>query len=832
VLVEVSPQTATAVPGQPVVLAVRITNTEEIISAYEVKVLGVDERWVTLSEPKLSLFPDTSGALIVTITLPEGIPSGTRKIGIEVRQLTAPTSTVLKDVELRVPEERGVQIALEPVTVNGGKRASVGVLLHNTGNTPMPIKLAATDEEEKIDFEFEPAEYEIEPGERRTVTAKLRARRRFAGSPKIRPYTIRYDGPDAGVETFGTFVQRPLLTRGMLSLLGLLLAATVFAAVIAGTLSHVVNQSVSDRNLLTQLVNANENAANGANGGGGADVSGSVTLLTKSQGSNTGVVATVSVYSANNTSVVVASTASQSNGSYNIPGLAPGSYKFRYAAAGFVEIWYPDSLTADNATPVNVHLGQNPNIDVRLGGLPATIEGTVVGDDVAGATVTLQVPPANADATDAAAVGVSSVSGDVVPTGSVVTTTAVDATGTFTLAQVPSPATYEVLVTKQGYAPAVQKVDLDGGEDRKGVLLRLVPGDGEIDGKITSTAGPVKGATITATDGTTTLSAISLTQDDPGAFALRSLATPSSYTLTVTAGGFADETVTLSLTKAQHLTGVNITMQPGAGSISGTVTATVPGNTGPAGGVTVTVSNGTLSLKTVTLSSGAVGSFHIGGVPLPGSYTVTFTRPDLATEALTVAVSAQQLDVPASVVMHSATGIVEGVVRDTKNALLGNVIVTLTEGSTTYSVETSTVPSVGLYEIDNVPPGSYTLSFSRFGSNLVSRIVLVSAGVTSSQDGVLPLPTVLQGTITANGHTLAGAVIRVYLSSDYPGTLVKTTTTGSDGTYKIEGLAAPQTYIVEFLYPAGSTVQKTRQVTLEPTGPGRVVTVDETLSTG
>src|SRR3954470_5776697 len=101
--IEVIPRRASIVPGQPVVLTVEVFNTSNIISGYRVRVLGVDSQWVSMDGADLSLFPETRGMTVVSITLPAGIPAGVRRLTVEIRELTPPARTQVVDVDLVVP---------------------------------------------------------------------------------------------------------------------------------------------------------------------------------------------------------------------------------------------------------------------------------------------------------------------------------------------------------------------------------------------------------------------------------------------------------------------------------------------------------------------------------------------------------------------------------------------------------------------------------------------------------------------------------------------------------------------------------------------------------
>src|SRR5205814_434384 len=110
--------------------------------------------------------------------------------------------------------------------------------------------------------------------------------------------------------------------------LGLLVAVSVFAAVITTSLSRVVDKSTADRDLVLQVVQGSQNA--GGNGAG--SINGTVTLLT----SGSGVASvTVEAFDAGNTAQAIASTATDKSGTYHVPALGAGTYKLRFRGAGF-----------------------------------------------------------------------------------------------------------------------------------------------------------------------------------------------------------------------------------------------------------------------------------------------------------------------------------------------------------------------------------------------------------------------------------------------------------------------------------------------------------------
>src|SRR5690606_16869989 len=113
-------------------------------------------------------------------------------------------------------------------------------------------------------------------------------------------------------------------------------------------------------------------------------IAGTVTVLT-SGAPVSGV--TAEIFAADSTEAPLASTATLDDGEFRFGGLAEGSYKLRFRGTGFAEVWYPNALDPDRATEVEVAAGQTTGgVAVRLGGIPGSIAGRVLGEDPGGAT--------------------------------------------------------------------------------------------------------------------------------------------------------------------------------------------------------------------------------------------------------------------------------------------------------------------------------------------------------------------------------------------------------------------------------------------------------------
>ena len=809
---------------------VTVHNTGTLIGGYHLRVLGADPSWVTLETENLSLFPDASETVRAVVRIPPGVAAGERRMAVQVRELTPPQAISIAEIELMVPAAESLRVSLAPMTVMGGKSGTFGVVLENTGNTPITAELAGTDAEDVMRFDFEPPVLSLAPGDQAIADLKATGPRRWFGQPVVRTFGLLVrppavpdpqppvaeppvaepavaEPPPEPLAT-GTLVQKARLSRGLLSLLSLLFAATVFATVITIALSALVGQSAADRNLAIQVAAARNSDALA----GSSALGGSVLLLTSGQ-----PVAGVSVelFDAASTTTPVANTATGDDGKWAIDNLPAGSYKFRVRGAGFAEIWYQNALTAADAKEITLNVGQQlTDLQITLGGLPASVAGQVIGSDVAGAILTVQVPVDFLPAAPAAVTDQEAAVTGVAPPGAVLRTVPIGSDGLFEITDIASPGVYDLVVSKTGFATESQRVDLTGGESRTGIQLRLRTGDGVISGSVTGPDGPLGGAVVTATTGTTTVETVSLTDGDVGAFILRGLVTPATYSVTVSSAGFSPQTTSVSLADGQQLTGVQLALARSSGSLFGTVT-TLPGNA-PAPGVTVTVTAGTATVQTVTQSTGTVGAWTIAGLAIPSSYTVTFSRPDLESQTVAVTLDAAgNLSNGSSgsgvgaggitVAMTSAFASISGIVsqRDPTNGSttpVGEAAVTLTSGADTYSVISASEPagSVGAYQVGGVVPGTYTLSVSRRGTTPTSVIVTVVAGQTLAYNPVLIPPASITGKVTDQaGNLLPSLEVALYRASEYPVQSVQSTNTDASGIYTFADVDAPQAYVLE-----------------------------------
>lgn len=741
--------------GEPVTVDVEVTNVTEVIRAYRVDVLGLDPRWASAESVDLELFPGERRSTTLSFDLPEQYPAGRRRIGIEITEPgESDGSVVVVDIDLLVEPRDGLAFGVEPASMTVGPEGTFVVTPVNSGNTTLDLDLSASDPERKVQVTFDPPRPRLLPGERGVVRATARGPRPWFGMPLVRVVEFRVKGGVAEAFTAAAFIQTPRLSRRAVTLAGLVVVATLFAFVIFLSFSSVADLSAQQEALLKQSLGEDQPVGVRIEP---SSIEGRVVSTTG--GGIDGV--SVQLYTTANPVVPAKSTVTDVQGTYRFGSLPPDTYFVRYEVAGFGESWFRKGTSIADATPIELVAGQEfVDVDAALGGQPGSIAGRIVGEEVEGALVVAQVP------------GSSFEGSDLAPVASRLASAEVDATGEYLLEGLPTPAGYEIVVSKVGFAPQVRTIALEPGEDRTDLEILLRRGGGVVAGTVVDSSGvAIPGATVVVSDGQTEVSTRTLSEvGSLGFFDVRELPTPGTYSLNVSAPGFFPISQTILLAQDQQLLDRRVALTASAGSVTGRVLSS---SGVPLGGVDVTVLGPGLSLTTQTLSvpiawdpavDGApakrvnedgdriiddngypltAGTFRVDGLPLPGAYTVSYTAPGVVTQAVSVELTpgAGASRTLSTVSLDPRTGTIQGRVVTSEATLcqarspaetapcpissIDGVEVTLRSSTLTRTVRPSDLPAArrGAFRFDAVPPGAYTLTVTRPGSPTQTLLV-------------------------------------------------------------------------------------------------------------
>ena len=130
-----------------------------------------------------------------------------------------------------------------------------------------------------------------------------------------------------------------------------------------------------------------------------------------------------------------------------------------------------------------------------------------------------------------------------------------------------------------------------------------------------------------------------MTTTADGAFAFGCISSPGFYLLSLARKGFGTQRYIVNAATLADADPLEVALIPGDGTLFGAVT----GPDGPVGAATVSITDGTVSLSTSTVSpggQGTAGSWTVDGLSTPGNYLVTVSAPGLGT-------SSQLVELPA-----------------------------------------------------------------------------------------------------------------------------------------------------------------------------------------
>ena len=389
----------------------------------------------------------------------------------------------------------------------------------------------------------------------------------------------------------------------------------------------------------------------------------------------------------------------------------------------------------------------------------------------------------------------------------------VSADGSFVFEKVPSPAQYQLVIEKPGFATEVRDLVVsaraDGGRHR-GAAARRRRGDQWTDPvpRWRARRGDDRGHRWHHhhLDG----------QPDRRRCRLLRRSRPADaghlHGHLHARRDFTSESRTIVLAAAQQVGDTVITLAPATGSITGTGGLT---GLGPSGGITVTITGGDVSIKTLTASTGDnLGQFIVESLPVPATYTITFSRPGYVSQTRLedldpLAGTGNLTAIDATLVPATAT--IRGVVRQVDGTPVPLATISLTDGANTLRLLSAHDP-VGQFEFANVAPGTYTLTASLPGTSPAVVLVNVTPAEVEDVDIRLEVRASLLGQVQVLDPTTqqfvpySGATVRLFLAGNFPGApsqSVGSTTTDAQGRYVFTNLEAPENYVVA-VYPSAT----------------------------
>lgn len=260
-------------PGSEATLEVMVRNTGDIVDQFTISVVGDAAWWAAASPPSVSLFPGAEEVVRVTFRPPRSskVPAGDVVFGVKVASKEDPDGSVVEESTIEVGEFTDVGADVIPSASQGRKRGRHRVAVDNRGNARAPVSLMGIDENEFLRFNFDPPDFDAEPGTASFAKLRVKAAKGFwLGSMRTHPFQVYVTSE--GMEPLAvtaTFLQKPRIPRWLprailalilLGILGLLAWLFLLKPTIESSARDAAAEEIADEIAAQDEKNASQQA--------------------------------------------------------------------------------------------------------------------------------------------------------------------------------------------------------------------------------------------------------------------------------------------------------------------------------------------------------------------------------------------------------------------------------------------------------------------------------------------------------------------------------------------------------------------------------------------
>ncbi|MEO6122127.1 MAG: carboxypeptidase-like regulatory domain-containing protein [Ilumatobacteraceae bacterium] len=743
-------------PGHTALCRVRVRNDSVGPSAYTLRVVGlydVDVEYPLGNEP---LPAGAEARFDVSLEVPAEFAAGRHSLAVEITSDRRGERPVLAGMTVDVSSIQKVAMRVNPNMVKGHRKGRFRVELDNREDHGVDLDIEGQGQD--LSFTFGRKRVRLQPGASVSINGTVRGDRRLIRDPANHVLTVVATGRSAPIYADATFQQRPVVPRrfrsgmAILALLGLwagILGAGAYwysqrnGSTSAGDKSAALVDTNGDGVPDTPLGELSPGADGTASAGGAAAGAG---------GAADGATTEIPGKNLRPTSTVVSGTVKAGDTGKD---------------AGITVSLSPTTL------------GGNPNETPAQAASFARGGGRVAQ--------TSKIWPSRYNRASTGGISERRVTESVISALS-------DGDGVWMFPDVAIPDNYQVTFSKAGFD--TQSFIVTPPEDGKAVALDVVldPATGSAGGVVSGPNGPLGGVDIVVTDGVLTFnSKTSSEAGSLGRWSVSGLSTPNTYTLTAGLRGYGTQVQQVTLDPGQQSNSIVVLMVPGVATISGHVAA----NAEPLGGVSITASSGDLTRSATSLTLGDSGSYSLPQLKIPGTYTITASAAGYVTQTRELMLSDNTGAVDFTLIR--TTGSITGLVVSNTAGNLPGVGITVRHDDLSFNSTTAVAPSAGTFRIDELPPGDYLVTFSRYDHAEVSQLVTITAGEVKNLGDIMMEfrarpPLVETGRLVVSVFdsatvALGGATVQLLKISDGTVTRTATDTAGTESSFAFDNVA-------------------------------------------
>lgn len=214
-------------PGGTAQLQVELVNASDQPDTIGLEVEGLDYEWVAIPVPTVTLAPRARGSEKILLKIPRRSESTAGAYPFVVRARSLETGeTAVAPVTLLVEPFAALSVELYPrrgVCTYWRPASEFEVTVHNLGNTPLDVRLYATDPDDVGVYTFEREVLNLQAGASETVMLTAEpSRRAMVGRSQLASFTVTarcVDNAYVAAHTQGQLYTRPLVSPVTLSVL-------------------------------------------------------------------------------------------------------------------------------------------------------------------------------------------------------------------------------------------------------------------------------------------------------------------------------------------------------------------------------------------------------------------------------------------------------------------------------------------------------------------------------------------------------------------------------------------------------------------------------------
>ena len=153
-------------PGTESAVEMRVRNTGAVMDEFSFSPVGMAQGWISVEPSIVSLFPGAEEGVQIHFRPPRlhTTLAGASPFAVKVVPREDPESTAVVEGTLHVTRSKSVASTWCPRPLAAGGSGRHTLVVRNTGNAALPIRLGGVDPKDQLRFDFNPSTVLVEPG--------------------------------------------------------------------------------------------------------------------------------------------------------------------------------------------------------------------------------------------------------------------------------------------------------------------------------------------------------------------------------------------------------------------------------------------------------------------------------------------------------------------------------------------------------------------------------------------------------------------------------------------------------------------------------------------